>query len=154
VTFRDLQKLIESNQSQSQSPEQTKAFQRLRDKKFWHWDKVSHQEAEKKNRGDCCFNHIIGLPRKDGIEKPMFDYEREIHWALTRPGYYNSYPSINKSNIHIKPNNILYSFKEKHLWIKKTTGLGVTEFMLRFMSWLCVYNANDNVGSISLLYLT
>ena len=26
----------------------------------------------------------------------------------------------------------------KHLWIKKATGLGITEFMLRYMSWLCL----------------
>jgi late competence protein required for DNA uptake (superfamily II DNA/RNA helicase) len=26
----------------------------------------------------------------------------------------------------------------KHLWIKKATGLGVSEFMLRFMIWLCL----------------
>jgi late competence protein required for DNA uptake (superfamily II DNA/RNA helicase) len=25
----------------------------------------------------------------------------------------------------------------KHLWIKKATGLGISEFMLRFMAWLC-----------------
>jgi hypothetical protein len=135
VTFKDLQKLIES-QSQP-SPEQTKAFERLRDKKFWHWDKVKHQEADRKNKGDCCFNHIVGLPKKDGIEKPMFEYEREIYWALTRPGYLNSYPQIKNRIPH---NNVLHPFKEKHLWIKKATGLGVTEFMLRFMAWLCVYN--------------
>jgi hypothetical protein len=29
---------------------------------------------------------------------------------------------------------------EKHLWILKATGLGVTEFMLRFMAWLCLRN--------------
>ena len=29
------------------------------------------------------------------------------------------------------------SFKDKHLWVKKATGLGVTEFMLRMMAWLC-----------------
>ena len=28
-------------------------------------------------------------------------------------------------------------FKDKHLWVKKTTGLVVTEFMLRMMAWLC-----------------
>jgi late competence protein required for DNA uptake (superfamily II DNA/RNA helicase) len=27
---------------------------------------------------------------------------------------------------------------KKHLWIKKATGLGVSEFMLRFMGWLCL----------------
>ena len=30
----------------------------------------------------------------------------------------------------------------KHLWVKKATGLGVTEFMLRLMAWLCLRN-ND-----------
>ena len=26
----------------------------------------------------------------------------------------------------------------KHIWIKKSTGLGVTEFMLRYIAWLCL----------------
>ena len=26
----------------------------------------------------------------------------------------------------------------KHVWIKKATGLGITEFMLRYIAWLCV----------------
>jgi hypothetical protein len=26
------------------------------------------------------------------------------------------------------------SFKDNHLWVKKATGLGVTEFMLRIMA--------------------
>jgi len=26
----------------------------------------------------------------------------------------------------------------KHLWVKKATGLGISEFMLRFMAWLCL----------------
>jgi Terminase RNaseH-like domain len=30
-----------------------------------------------------------------------------------------------------------FSSDNKHLWIKKATGLGVSEFMLRFMAWLC-----------------
>ena len=30
--------------------------------------------------------------------------------------------------------------KVKHLWVKKATGLGVSEFMLRFMAWLCLRN--------------
>ena len=34
----------------------------------------------------------------------------------------------------------------KHLWVKKATGLGVTEFMLRFMAWLCLRN-DDYKGS-------
>jgi hypothetical protein len=34
------------------------------------------------------------------------------------------------------------TFKHKHLWVKKSTGLGVTEFFLRLMAWLCLRN-ND-----------
>lgn len=110
----------------------------LRDKPFWVWNHGRHNEVKgsNANKNDCCFNHIIGLPTKDGNEKPMFDYEREIYWALTKPYFLNSYPMTNQ--FHIKNNNILLPFKVKHLWIKKATGLGVTEFMLRFMAWLCV----------------
>ena len=32
------------------------------------------------------------------------------------------------------------TFKQKHLWVKKSTGLGVTEFFLRLMAWLCLRN--------------
>jgi hypothetical protein len=39
-----------------------------------------------------------------------------------------------------------HDFKDKHLWIKKATGLGVTEFFLRFMAWLCLRN-NDHRNS-------
>jgi hypothetical protein len=35
-------------------------------------------------------------------------------------------------------NNNSNSSNNKHLWIKKATGLGISEFMLRFMAWLCL----------------
>jgi hypothetical protein len=121
VTFKDLHKLV---QSQSIS-EQNQLLQRLRDKPFWIWDKANHKQEDIKIKGDCCFNHIIGLPRKDGIEKSIFDYENLLYDSLLIPEFYN--PSK-------------YNFKEKHLWVKKATGLGVTEFMLRLMAWLCLHN--------------
>ena len=30
--------------------------------------------------------------------------------------------------------------EHKHVWIKKATGLGITEFMLRHMAWHCLRN--------------
>jgi hypothetical protein len=57
------------------------------------------------------FNHAIGLPRKNGQLFPLFDYEQMLFDTLQ--------------------NN-------KHVWIKKATGLGITEFMLRYMAWLCL----------------
>ena len=34
--------------------------------------------------------------------------------------------------------------QHKHIWIKKATGLGITEFMLRYMAWLCLKNDDLN----------
>ena len=40
------------------------------------------------------------------------------------------------------------TFKDKHLWVKKATGLGITEFMLRLMAWLCTFKQTNHSGSI------
>ncbi len=62
---------------------------------------------------DCCFNHLVGLPKesKSGEIKPLFPYEMKIWQA------FQTY---------------------KHIWIKKATGLGVSEFFIRLMLWLAV----------------
>jgi hypothetical protein len=57
------------------------------------------------------FNHAIGLPLKGDQPMPLFDYEQMLFDTL-------------QSN--------------KHVWVKKATGLGVTEFMLRYIAWLCL----------------
>ena len=75
----------------------------------------------------AAFNHIIGLPTKGRIEKPIFDYEKLLYDSLLGNEY---------SNV------LNHNFKHKHLWVKKATGLGVTEFFLRLMAWLCLRN-ND-----------
>ena len=124
MTFRDLQKLV---QSQHSCPQQSQLLQRLRDKPFWYWDPKQHTHEDLKTRGDCCFNHIIGLPRKDRIEKSIFDYERLLYDSLLIPEFYN---------------DSKHNFKHKHLWVKNATGLCVTEFMLRLMAWLCLRNDN------------
>ena len=99
-------------------------FQRLQDKPFWIWDKQQHKQEDIRTDGDCCFNHIIGLPTKEGEEKAIFDYENILYDALL-------------------DNDILHhTFKYKHLWVKKATGLGVTEFFLRLMVWLFLRNDN------------
>jgi hypothetical protein len=75
-------------------------------------------------KGACCFNHIIGLPIKGRIEKPLFDYEKLLYDSLLANEY---------SNI------LNHNFKHKHLFVKKSAGLGVTEF-LRLIAWLCLRN--------------
>jgi hypothetical protein len=46
------------------------------------WDVEEHKKEDIRTRGDCCFNHIIGLPQKEGMEKPLFDYEKILYDAL------------------------------------------------------------------------
>lgn len=61
----------------------------------------------------CCFNHLVGLPEKHGKPLPLFQYESEIYQTLKT---------------------------HKYLWIKKATGLGITEFFLRYIAWRCLTN--------------
>jgi hypothetical protein len=75
VTFKELQKLVQSQSGQ----EQSQLSQRLRDKPFWMWDQTIHKQEDIKTKGDCCFNHIMGLPIKDKIEKPLFGYEKLLN---------------------------------------------------------------------------
>jgi hypothetical protein len=123
VAFKDLQKLVSSQQKENSRKE---LFQRLQGKPFWIWDKKQHRLEDVKTDGDCCFNHIIGLPQKDGIDKPLYDYQQIIFDSL-----------ISKNN-------------NKHLWIKKATGLGISEFMLRFMAWLCL--KDNSIQILNKLY--
>jgi hypothetical protein len=115
VTFKDLKKRVVSETAQQQ--QQSRLFERLQNKPFWIWDKQQHKQEDIRTKGLCCFNHIIGLPRKDGVDKPLYEYQRMIFDSLVT----QNDPSNNK-----------------HLWIKKATGLGISEFMLRFMGWICL----------------
>jgi hypothetical protein len=152
VTFKEIQHLLESQPDYTRS-QQSEMLQRLRGKPFWLWDSTLHKEKGRTNKGDCCFNDIIGLPKKNGKRYPLFDYEKMLYMALVRPGYLNGKAAHPMSNTAARYRydyrssssqysrdlmSVLHGFKEKHLWVKKATGLGVTEFMLRFMAWLCV----------------
>ena len=119
TVFKDLQKLASAQQRENSRKE---LFDRLQGKPFWIWNIQEHKHEDIVTDGDCCFNHIIGLPQKDGDDKPLYDYEQIIFDDL-----------VTQTN-------------NKHLWIKKATGLGISEFMLRFMAWLCLKD-NTLAGS-------
>ena len=53
-------------------------------------------------KGNCCFNHIIGLPQKNGFDNPLYNYEKIIFDPLT-----------------ISRNSNADGHNDKHLWIKK-----------------------------------
>ena len=122
VVFKDLQKLVSQQQHENTRKE---LFERLQNKPFWIWNVEQHKLEDVRTDGDCCFNHIIGLPTKEGEEKAIFDYEKILYDVLLDNDFCNP---------------LKHTFKHKHLWVKKATGLGVTEFFLRLMVWLCLRN--------------
>ena len=78
VTFKDLKKRVSLDVTQ----EQSRLFERLQNKLFWIWNLEEHRKEDIRTNGFCCFNHIIGLPQKDGNDKPLYDYERIISDSL------------------------------------------------------------------------
>jgi hypothetical protein len=75
LTFKDLKKRVTLETEQQQSG----LFKRLHNKPFWIWNIEEHKQEDIKTSGDCCFNHVIGLPTKERIEKPLFDYEKLLY---------------------------------------------------------------------------
>lgn len=118
----------------------TKPFEPLRlpeGMPFWIWNRERHKLEDIRTGGMCCFNHWIGLPEKGGRERPIYDYQKLPFDALFYPDAYN--PTRDPA-------------KHKHLWLKKATGLGMTEFMLRIMAWLCL--RDDTLGGSQMCIVT
>jgi hypothetical protein len=124
VTFKDLKKRV----TQEVVQEQYRLTERLHNKPFWIWNINKHKQEDIRTDGDCCFNHVIGLPEKNGVDKPLYDYEKIIFDSLVTQASNN------------------------HLWIKKATGLGISEFMLRFMAWL--YLKDDSLAGSQMCIVT
>jgi hypothetical protein len=119
LTWKELKRFISDNNNEDKEEEiklqSAERFRIFKDLPFWISSIEEHKKADIANNGKCCFNHIIGLPKKDGIDKPIFDYEMQLVNALD--------------------NN-------KSVFVKKARGVGITEILLRYMSWLAVSNSD------------
>jgi hypothetical protein len=73
--FKDLKKRVSLVTAQHQS----RLFERLQDKPSSVWNIEEHKQEDVRTNGGCCFNHIIGLPLKEGVEKPIFDYQKLLY---------------------------------------------------------------------------
>jgi hypothetical protein len=63
-----------------------------------------------KDKEFTTFWDMIGRPEKAGLFHPIYPYEDQLIEAMKT---------------------------HKHLWVKKATGLGITELMLRYIAWMC-----------------
>ena len=110
MTFKELQKIIQVTNQQNNT---SKYFDIFKDLPFWIWNQEEHKKQDILTKGNCCFNHVLGLHRNNNDPdkvNPLFNYQALIYNSLQN---------------------------HKHLWII-TTGLGISEFFLRYMAWLCL----------------
>ena len=96
---------------------QDQALEILRSKPFWT-SKDNH------NFKDCCFNCIIGWPRKNDTAFPIFDYEELIFKTIE---------------------------ENQNIWIKKARGIGVTTFLIRYLVWKILYSNELDGKSIFII---
>jgi hypothetical protein len=71
VTFKYLNRRVGLETAAQQ--QQSALTEKIHHKPFWIWNIEEHKQEDVKTKGDCCFNHIIGLPQKDGVDKPLYD---------------------------------------------------------------------------------
>jgi hypothetical protein len=118
LTFKDLQKAIQAEAGQIDNNINLQA--NLQGLPFWIFDKEQHRLEDVRTKSICCFWHVIGLPQKDGHDMPVLPYQKTLYDSLQT---------------------------HKHIWIKKSRGIGVTEFLLRYIAWSCYssFSANSRV---------
>jgi len=162
-------------------------LQRVRNKPFYCWQE-HRQDYDEPLKRDCCFNKIIGMPRKLGKDKDkdknkvysLFNYEHEVIRALLEPAFINARPATEEDRIwyeeqqklleqrkvfknktlntartkllNARQNRLIYTQKVGHLAIVKSTGLGLTTLMIRYIAWNCM--RNDNWKDTDVIILT
>ena len=114
------QKLRQAQQQQSSSS----SLSVLKGLPFWVFDKEIHRQQAKASKGNCCIQHVLGLPIKNGKEFPLFDFQKQIF------DYLEEYQNI---------------------WIKKARGIGVTTFLIRYLVWKILYSNELDGKSIFII---
>lgn len=124
-------KSLYRNQNNNQQLTTGSNFEIFKGRKFYCGD------LDKLDHGTCCFNHIVGLPinEKTNQPQPLFDYEKII---------LNEIFKLDLENGKEDPKN-------RHVWVKKATGLGITELILRLMLWLCVRDNRYQNGQMCII---
>lgn len=91
-------------------------------KPFWVWGQQRHSELFRNTNGSCCFNHIIGLPEKNGKEYPAA--QLIINISGTIAGSNQTHLIINTSN-DWSPGNIVTIF----VGIISAIGIGIALYL-------------------------
>jgi hypothetical protein len=82
---------------------------------FWINDPTEHANQYDDTNSECCFNHYVGLPIKNGKRNPLFDYQ--VH---------ESYKG---------QQGLVYAFENNDcVYCLKATGIGFSDLTLRWMN--------------------
>ena len=73
---------------------------------------------------NICFNHMIGLPVK-GAPRPLYQWQKKYLFDSLEQYKYN--------------------------WVKKAAGIGVSEFVLRYIAWKCLVSNNWKNGNVCIV---
>jgi hypothetical protein len=93
-------------------------------KPFWIWDELTHKVEFIKTNGKCCHVDILGRPQKDSVDFPIFDYQKLI------------YDSI-EDNMNV--------------WILKARGIGLTTFIIYYLTWKILSSSQLDHESIFII---
>jgi hypothetical protein len=94
------------------------------DMPFWIWDPYTHRNQYATEDGYCCFNHGLSLPSKDGVSYPLFRFQKIIFDILEQ---------------------------NQNVWIKKARGLGLSTFILRYLTWKILLSSELDYKSIYII---
>ena len=99
-------------------------FSTFLDSPFWIWDACVHKSQYDTEGGYCCFNHMLSLPSKEGVSYPLFRFQKIIFDILEQ---------------------------NQNVWVKKARGLGLTTFMLRYLTWKILFSSELDHKSIYII---
>ena len=142
--LQNLSRILDKYEQQFDGSNNQEHFEYLRGLPFYNWSPKTESEIISDYQQPATtikdfrrnipaesaqtdFNHAIGLPQKGGVPFQLFDYERLLYDTLQN---------------------------HKHVWIKKATGLGITEFMLSYMAWLCFQKYSSGTSGSQMCIVT
>jgi hypothetical protein len=123
VTFKDLQKVVQSEAEYSNTNANVDLIDKLQGLPFWIFDQDQHRFEYRTSKSKCCFWHAIKCPQKDNHDMPVLPYQRTLYEALQN---------------------------YKRIAILKSRGIGCSEFLLRYIAWNCINKySSDSKSSIN-----